>query len=76
MFRHMKLRDWRKSKNLTMAEAVEILGLSQPSISRIERGEQWPDRETAQQIMARTDGAVTPNDLIIDAPPETEGAAA
>lgn len=70
----MKLRDWRKNRNLTMAQAVEVLGLSQPSISRIERGEQWPDKDTMQQIMDRTDGEVTPNDFMSDEtpPPVTE----
>ena len=74
----MKLRDWRKQRHLTMAEAVAILGISQPSISRIERGEQWPDKDTMQQIIDRTDGEVTPNDFFIDptpAPEENEAAA-
>lgn len=75
----MKLRDWRKKRNLTMAEAVDILGLSQPSISRIETGKQWPDKQTMQQIMDRTDGEVTPNDFVIDddeTPPSSEMGAA
>lgn len=75
----MKLRDWRKNRRkLTMAEAVDVLGLSQSSISRIERGEQWPDKATMQQIVDRTAGEVTPNDFFIDptpAPEENEAAA-
>lgn len=65
----MKLRDWRKQRNLTMAEAVEILGLSQPSISRLERGEQWPDKTTIQRIIERTDGEVTANDFLLEGGP-------
>lgn len=74
----MKLRDWRKTRNLTMAQAVEVLGLSQPSISRIERGEQWPDKGTMQQIMERTGGEVTPNDFMLEpaAPPDIQESAA
>ena len=62
----MRLRDWRKTRNLTMAQAVDVLGLSQPSISRIERGEQWPDKGTMQKIIDRTNGEVTANDLMTD----------
>lgn len=68
----MKLKAWRKTKKLSMEKAKAVLGLSQPSISRIERGLQWPDKDTMQQIMDRTDGAVTPNDFVHDdEPPQT-----
>ena len=75
----MKLRDWRKNRRkLTMAQAVDVLGLSQSSISRIERGEQWPDKDTMQQIMDRTDGEVTPNDFMLEStsPPDVQESAA
>lgn len=62
----MKLKAWRKKHNLSMEKAKAVLGLSQPSISRIERGRQWPDKETMQQILDRTDGEVTPNDFVHD----------
>lgn len=68
----MKLSEWRKKHDLTMVQAAERLGLSQASISRIEAGEQWPDRKTVEKIMAATDGEVGPNDLIAngkDSPP-------
>lgn len=59
----MKLKAWRKSRKLNMVEAVKVLGISQSSISRIERGRQWPDKDTVQKIVDRTDGQVTPDDL-------------
>lgn len=63
----MRLREWRKLRGLTMVEAGELLELSQPSISRIERGLTWPDRATMERIAERTNGAVTANDLVQEA---------
>lgn len=68
----MKLKDWRKDQHLTMAEAGTLLGLSQPSLSRIEAGKQWPDRPTMERIQEVTKGAVTPNDFI-PMPPADHG---
>lgn len=50
-----------------------MLNLSQSSISRIETGKQWPDRETVEAVRALTDGAVTANDFL---PEESTEAAA
>lgn len=61
----MDLRDWRKSKmKITQAAAGELLGLSQPSLARIEAGEQWPTPDTIALIERGTKGAVTANDIL------------
>lgn len=60
----MNLKTWRKSKKLTQAAAGELLGLSQPSLARIEAGEQWPTPETISLIETGTKGAVTANDIL------------
>jgi transcriptional regulator with XRE-family HTH domain len=60
----MTLTEWRSKEGLTMTQAAELLGLTQPTISRIEAGKQWPDKDTMTAIIERTGGAVTPNDFI------------
>ena len=60
----MKLRDWRKLRGLTTTEAAQLLGLSQPTISRIERGQSWPNRVTMERIAVVTENAVTANDFV------------
>lgn len=60
----MTLNEWRALKGLTMQKAGAVLGISQPTISRLESGKQKPDWRTLGLLMERTDGAVTPNDFI------------
>lgn len=60
----MTLTEWRAQEGFTMTQAAERLGLTQPTISRIEAGKQWPDKDTIKVIVDRTGGAVTANDLI------------
>jgi transcriptional regulator with XRE-family HTH domain len=57
------LRTWRKAQKITLGELSKRLGMSDASLSRIERGEQWPDRETIQRIVDETNGDVSINDL-------------
>jgi transcriptional regulator with XRE-family HTH domain len=57
------LRTWRKAQKITLGELSKRLGMSDASLSRIERGEQWPDRETMQRIVDETNGDVSINDL-------------
>jgi len=45
------------------------LGVSVGSLSRIERGEQWPDQAFFERMISLTNGAVTPNDFVLAAPP-------
>lgn len=62
----MTLTDWRTQNNkMSMAVLAERLNVSQPTISRIEAGKQWPDRDLLQKIFDLTDGQVTPNDFVL-----------
>lgn len=54
----MKLRIWRQNNEITLVNLALQLGISTASLSRIERGQQWPDKETMQAIVKVTKGAV------------------
>jgi len=58
------LRTWRKDRSLTIEQMAEKLGVSVGSLSRIERGEQWPDREFFERVLSETGGSVTANDFV------------
>lgn len=60
----MDLKTWRESRGLTRTDAAPVLGVTQPSLSRIERGEQWPDPETIEKIIRNSGGLVTAEDLV------------
>lgn len=59
----MNLREWRNAKDLKMPAAAELLGLSQPSLSRIEAGEQFPSPETIEKLAKASNGEITASDL-------------
>lgn len=59
----MNLREWRNSKSLDTTEAAAQLGISQPSVSRIENGEQFPSAETIEKMERLSDGEITVADL-------------
>ncbi len=44
------LREWRKAENITLEDMAVRFGVSVGSLSRIERGEQWPDREFFERM--------------------------
>lgn len=58
------LRTWRKARDLTQDQMAEMLCISVGSLSRIERGEQWPDRAFFERLTEVTGGSVTANDLV------------
>ena len=58
------LRTWRKKRDLTQEQMAERLGVSVGSLSRIERGEQWPDRIFFKRLAEETSGSVTANDFL------------
>ena len=60
----MDLKSWRKDRELTQAAAGEMLGLSQPTLAKIEAGGQWPTPDTIARIENGTAGAVTANDIL------------
>lgn len=45
-----KLRDHRRRKRLTQADAARQLGISQSLVSMVERGERVPRREIMRRI--------------------------
>lgn len=66
----MNLTEWRSAKTLTLTEAAKILGVSQPSLSRIEAGEQWPKKKTIEKIVKNSGGKITAADLLAGAEPQ------
>ena len=70
------LRTWRRSNGLTIEQMAERLGVSVGSLSRIERGEQWPDREFFGRMVTETSGEVTPNDFCLPAADQSKPAEA
>lgn len=59
----MKLRAWRKSEGLTLAELAERVETDVASLSRYERDERMPNQKIMQNIARETGGAVTANDF-------------
>lgn len=60
-----KLRELREKRGLTLAEAAASIGGIDPgNLSRIERGEQIPRRETALKIRAYYKNKISLDELI------------
>lgn len=70
------LRTWRKDQGFTIEQMAERLDVSVGSLSRIERDDQWPDREFLARVAEVTEGAVTPNDFVLGPRPAPEPEAA
>ena len=73
------LREYRKSRGIPLEVVATEVGVSSASLSRIERGEQWPDKLILENIERYTDGEVTPNDFTArpsDPSRSSDGAAA
>jgi 3,4-dihydroxy 2-butanone 4-phosphate synthase / GTP cyclohydrolase II len=66
----MKLGEWLRRNHVTRADFARRIGLSPGAVTLIcrEHGS-WLSRETAERIVAETQGAVTPNDFLEPAPP-------
>src|SRR5271165_4945772 len=59
----MKLGDWLRRNGVTRADFARRIGVSPGAVTLICREDDpWMSRETAERIVAETDGAVTPND--------------
>src|SRR5271167_4178746 len=69
----MKLGDWLKRNQVTRADFARRIGVSPGAVTLIcrEHGS-WLSRETAERIVAETQGAVTPNDFL-SGPPALKG---
>ena len=59
----MDTKAWRTSKGLNISKGALVLGISQPSLSRIEAGDQWPEPETIERIVKNSGNAVNVTDL-------------
>jgi len=61
----MKLGDWLRRSGVRRAEFARRIGVTPGAVTLICREEgAWMSRETAERIVAETDGAVTPNDFL------------
>ncbi len=69
----MKLGDWLKRHQVTRTDFARRIGVSPGAVTLIcrEHGS-WLSRETAERIVAETQGAVTPNDFL-SGPPALKG---
>ena len=69
----MKLGDWLKRNQISRTDFARRIGVSPGAVTLIcrEHGS-WLSRETAERIVAETQGAVTPNDFLA-APPAFKG---
>ena len=70
----MKLADWLTRNGVKRSDFARRIGVSPGAITQICKGEgAWVSRETAEQILAQTHGAVTPNDFLALAPGQKQG---
>jgi len=61
----MKLADWLDRHNVKRVDFARRIGVSPGAVTLICReAGAWVSRETAQRIVAQTQGAVTPNDFL------------
>ena len=69
----MKLGDWLKRNQMSRTDFARRIGVSPGAVTLIcrEHGS-WLSRETAERIVAETQGAVTPNDFL-SGPPGLKG---
>ncbi len=61
----MKLKSWRREKDLTQGDIADAIGCSQAAVSDWERGASVPEPDKMRAIHALTEGAVTPNDFVL-----------
>ena len=71
----MKLGHWLKRNSMTRADFARRIGVTPGAVTLIcrEHGS-WLSRETAERIVAETQGAVTPNDFLSSGAPAQIGA--
>ncbi len=58
------LRTYRRKVGATQRQLAERLGISLPSLCRLERNQQWPSRDLMERIVAETGGFVSPADFL------------
>ena len=70
----MTLSQYLSEKGLTYEAFGALIGVGAPAVSRYVTGARYPRRAVLLRILAATDGAVTPADLLCA--PKAEGEAA
>ena len=58
------LRIYRRKVGATQRQLAERLGVSLPSLCRLERNQQWPSRDLMARIVSETGGFVSPADFL------------
>ena len=58
------LRNYRQEAGISLSVLAEQCDTSAATISRIERGEQWPDSELMQRLIDATGEQVSANDFL------------
>ena len=71
----MKLDAYIKETNTSEQHLADATGYSQATINRLRRGKLNPTLELLSKISVATNGAVTPNDFLPDAPSNLQGGA-
>ena len=70
----MKLGDWLKRNGVSRSDFARRIGVSPGAVTLICRGDgAWISRETAERIVAETQGGVTPNDFLLNPPADRKG---
>jgi 3,4-dihydroxy 2-butanone 4-phosphate synthase / GTP cyclohydrolase II len=70
----MKLADWLLRNGVKRSDFARRIGVSPGAVTQICKYEgAWVSRETAEQILAQTRGAVTPNDFLALTPATNQG---
>lgn len=65
-----KLRDFRKSKEMTQADLARKVGVRKPTISRIESGARVPSVSLIRRLIEFSGGELTADDLLATPQPE------
>lgn len=58
------LRNYRQEAGISLSALAEQCGTSAATISRIERGAQWPESELLQKLIDATGEKVSANDFL------------
>lgn len=59
----MTLKDWLAENSIAIGVFAGEIGRTTEAVRRYVNGERIPDRDTMPLIVAKTGGAVTPNDF-------------
>jgi transcriptional regulator with XRE-family HTH domain len=70
------LKRYREAQGLNQEELAQKLGTTAATVSRIEAGIRYPSVKLMRQIMTATNGAITPNDFVVQSTPAQPEAAA